>query len=208
MGRVGTLVGMSTHTGGLTTRNAPMAARTAGIVIGAWVVLLWLIELVDQITRLSLDAFGIRSWQVDSLPGVFAAPLLHAGWPHLMANTLPFAVLGFLVLLAGTVRALVATLWSVVVSGATAWLLSPPTTLTVGASGLIFGWLTYLLSRGLFTRDGKQIALAVVIFIVYGGVLWGVLPSAPGVSWQAHLGGAVGGVLAAWWLHRRNRTRN
>ena len=197
---------MSTNQG-IARSNAPLAPRTSGLVIGAWLGLLWLIELVDQITRASLDYLGIQAWQLTSLPSVFVAPLLHAGWEHLIANTLPFLVLGFLVLLGGLVRATVATLWAVVVSGCFAWLLSPPNTITIGASGLIFGWLTYLLSRGLFARDGKQILLAVVIFLIYGGVLWGVLPNQPGVSWQAHLGGAVGGVLAAWFMHGRRVAR-
>lgn len=191
----------------LVRANAPVAPRRAGLVIGVGVALLWLIELIDQVTRGSLDALGIHSWQLDSLPSIFVAPWLHVDWAHLSANTLPFAVLGFLVVLGGAVRALLSTLWSVVVSGLSAWLLSPPNTITIGASGLIFGWLTYLLTRGLFARDGKQILLAVVIFLVYGGILWGVFPTQVGVSWQAHLGGAIGGVLAAWSMHRHRASR-
>ncbi|MFT3970013.1 MAG: rhomboid family intramembrane serine protease [Micropruina sp.] len=183
--------------------NAPVAPRRAALVIGVGVALLWLIELVDQLTRGALDVLGIHSWQVWSLPSIFLAPWLHVDWAHLSANTVPFAVLGFLVVIGGAVRAALATLWSVVVSGLSAWLLSAPNTLTIGASGLIFGWLTYLLTRGIFGRDGKQILLAVVIFLVYGGILWGVFPTQVGVSWQAHLGGAVGGLLAAWSMHRR-----
>ncbi len=187
--------------------NAPVAPRRAGIVVGVAVALLWLVELVDQLTRGSLDALGIHAWQVSSLPSIFVAPWLHADWAHLSANTLPFAVLGFLVVLGGAVRALLSTLWSVVSSGVFAWLLSPPNTVTIGASGLIFGWLTYLLTRGIFGRDGNQILLAVVVFLVYGGILWGVFPTQVGVSWQAHLGGAIGGVLAAWLGHGRRRAR-
>ncbi len=191
----------------LVRADAPVAPRRAGLVVGVGVALLWLIELVDQITRGSLDALGIHSWQLSSLPSIFLAPWLHLDWAHLSANTLPFAALGFLVVLGGAVRALLSTLWSVVVSGLSAWLLSPPNTVTIGASGLIFGWLTYLLTRGLFARDGKQILLAVLVFAIYGGILWGVFPTQVGVSWQAHLGGAIGGVLAAWSLHRRRTLR-
>lgn len=183
--------------------NAPVAPKTAGIVIGAWTALLWVIELVDQLLRGSLDALGVRSWSLDSLGSVFVAPFLHGGWAHLVANTLPFAVLGFLVLLGGAMRAVWTTLIVVLVSGLFAWLLNAPGTITIGASGLIFGWLTYLLARAVFGRDTRQILLAIVVFAVYGGVLWGVFPSQVGVSWQAHLGGAIGGVLAAWLLHRR-----
>ena len=194
---------MSSQT--LIRRNAPLPAATAAVVIGAWTALLWVIELVDQVTRGALELFGIHSWQVSSLPSVFVAPLLHLDWAHLAANTLPFAVLGFLVLLGGAARAFWATLVTVMVSGLFSWLLSPPYTITIGASGLIFGWLSYLLVRGIFTRDGKQILIAAGVLLVYGGVLWGVLPTQAGVSWQAHLGGAVGGLLAAWLLHGRGR---
>lgn len=183
--------------------NAPVEPKTAGIVMGAWTVLLWVIELVDQLLRGSLDALGIRAWSLDSVGGLFLAPFLHVGWPHLLANTVPFAVLGFLVLLGGVMRTVWTTLIVALVSGMFAWLLNAPGTVTIGASGLIFGWLTYLLSRAVFSRDRLQILLAIVVFGIYGGVLWGVFPSEVGVSWQAHLGGAVGGVLAAWLLHGR-----
>lgn len=194
---------MSSHT--LSRRDSPVPARTAGIVIGAWTVLLWLIELVDQVTRGALEMLGIQSWNVASLPSVFVAPLIHDDWAHLAANTLPFAALGFLVLLGGWGRALWATVVIVVVSGLFAWLLSPPHTVTIGASGLVFGWLTYLLVRAVFTRNTAQIVIAVAVLVVYGSLLWGVLPTQPGVSWQAHLGGALGGALAARLLHGRDR---
>lgn len=140
-----------------------------------------------------------------SLPSVFVAPLIHDDWAHLAANTLPFAALGFLVLLGGWGRALWATVVIVVVSGLFAWLLSPPHTVTIGASGLVFGWLAYLLVRAVFTRNTAQIVIAVAVLVVYGSLLWGVLPTQPGVSWQAHLGGALGGALAARLLHGRDR---
>ena len=194
---------MSSQT--LSRRDSPLPARTAGIVIGAWTALLWVIEIVDQLTREALEQFGIHSWQVASLPSMFMSPLIHDDWAHLAANTVPFAVLGFLVLLGGLARALWATMVTVVVSGLFAWLLSPPNTVTIGASGLVFGWLTYLMVRAVFTRHTVQILIAVGVLVLYGSVLWGVLPTQPGVSWQAHLGGAVGGALAAWLLHGRDR---
>ena len=89
------------------------------------------------------------------------------------------------------------TLVVVLVSGAAVWLLAPVGSITLGASGVVFGWLTYLVVRGFYTGSAGQIALGLVIFVLYGGMLWGVLPSDAGVSWQAHLGGALGGFLAA-----------
>ena len=112
-------------------------------------------------------------------------------------------MLGVLTRMTGRRTFWIATLASILVSGLFAWLLSAPNTVTAGASGLIFGWLTFLLVRGLFNRNWKQILIAAAVFGFFGGMLWGVFPTLPGVSWQGHLGGAVGGVLAAWWLQRR-----
>jgi membrane associated rhomboid family serine protease len=182
------------------TRPSPGAAV---VVMTALLAGLWLLEGIDQATGERLDLYGIRAREVDGLGGIATAPFLHAGWDHLISNSLPFWVLGFLVLLGGLARWLISSLISIVGSGLAAWALTPTDTIIVGASGLIFGWLTYLLARGLWSRSVAQIAVAVAVLVVYGGLIWGVLPGAAGVSWQAHLGGAVGGVIAAWLLHRR-----
>ena len=175
----------------------------AGAVMLALLGLLWALELVDQASGNRLDGYGIHAREIDGLPEIFTAPLLHAGWQHLVGNSVPFLVLGFLVLLSGVARWVVSTLASVVSSGLFAWALTPAGTIVLGASGLIFGWLTYLIARGLWSRRPGQVVLGLVVLLVYGGLIWGVLPGAAGISWQAHLGGAVGGVLAARALHRR-----
>jgi membrane associated rhomboid family serine protease len=168
---------------------------------------LWVLELFDQLSGNQLDQYGIRAQEIDGVPEILTAPFLHAGWDHLISNSLPFFVLGFLVLLSGLARWLVASLIIIVISGMTAWFLTPVHTIILGASGLIFGWLTYLLARGIWSRRPAQVAVALLVLIVYGGLIWGVLPGGAGISWQAHLGGAVGGVLAAWLLHRRASRR-
>jgi membrane associated rhomboid family serine protease len=177
----------------------------------AWMLLLlaglWALELVDQVSGNALDGFGIAAREVDGLPEILTAPWLHAGWQHLASNSVPFFVLGFLVLLSGVARWVVSSLTSVVSSGLFAWLLTPAGTIVLGASGLIFGWLTYLIVRGLWSRRPAQVVVGVLVLLVYGGLIWGVLPGAAGISWQAHLGGAVGGVVAAWALHRRAARR-
>jgi membrane associated rhomboid family serine protease len=161
------------------------------------VAFLWLLEAVDQASGNSLDQYGIQPRSGEGVVGVFAAPFLHGSWGHLASNSVPFFILGVIVLLDGWRKWLAVTLWIVVISGATVWLISPMGSLTLGASGVVFGWLTYLILRGVYTRAPGQIALGVVIFLFYGGLLWGVLPTDQLVSWQAHLGGAVGGVIAA-----------
>ncbi len=188
------------------TQRSPLV--TALCVIGALLAVMWGLEAIDQATRNSLDAYGIRPRDVDYLPHLFSAPWLHFGWGHLINNTIPFLVLGVLNFLAGVTRWLVTTASSILSSGLLVWLIAPAGTITAGASGVVFGWLAYLLVRGFYTGKLGQIALAVVVFLFYGGILWGVLPGAAGVSWQGHLGGFIGGVLAAWWLHSRARRRD
>ena len=182
------------------TRIRPGAAAMLMLVLLAG---LWGLEFLDQLTGERLDGLGIHAREVDGLPEILTAPFLHAGWSHLIGNSIPFFVLGFLVLLGGVARWVISSLVSIVSSGLTAWLLTPANTIILGASGLIFGWFTYLLARGIWSRRPGQIALAAGVLLFYGGMIWGVLPGASGISWQAHLGGAVGGVLAAWALHRR-----
>ena len=187
----------------MAVRTNPRPGAAALIMMGllAW---LWLLEVVDTLTGHQLDNLGIHARELDGLPEIFTAPFLHAGWDHLIGNSLPFLVLGFLVLLGGLARWLLSSLITIVSSGLTAWLLTPAHTIVLGASGLIFGWLTYLLARGLWSHRPGQVVVAVGVLVLYGGLILGVLPGQAGVSWQAHLGGAVGGVLAAWLLHRRS----
>lgn len=173
-------------------------------VVGSLLALMWGLEIVDTFTLNALDSFGIKPRMLEDLPSILLAPLLHFGWPHLISNSVPFLLLGVMIFLSGPRIWLAVTLIGAVGSGLAAWLLSAPGTITAGASGVVFAYLTYLLSRGLFTGKISQILLSVVIFACYGTVLWGVLPTQPGVSWQAHLGGAVFGVVSAWLLHRRS----
>ncbi|MBD8606272.1 rhomboid family intramembrane serine protease [Aeromicrobium sp. CFBP 8757] len=172
-------------------------ARAGALAVG-FVVLLYAVELVDVVVPGTLDGNGVRPRSVDGLEGVALGPLLHGGWAHLLGNTVPLLVLGFLVGLSGlrTWAQVTAIVW--VVGGAAVWLVGAPGTVHLGASGLVFGWLSYLVVRGVFSRHVGQIALGVVVFLVYGGLLWGVLPGRPGISWEGHLFGAAAGALAAW----------
>ena len=186
---------MSTSYG---TRTRTRPGFGSGLVsMGVLVAVMWGLEVVDQATRNSLDPLGITPRSTDSLDNVLWAPWLHGSFGHLASNSVPFLVLGALVVMDGWGRWFGTTAIVVLTSGAAVWFLSPPGSITLGASGVVFGWLTYVMLRGFWTRSPGQIATGVVLFLFYGGMLWGVLPSAPGISWQAHLGGAVGGVVAA-----------
>ena len=172
--------------------------QVAGVVTLGFVALLWAIEIVDSVADHRLDAYGVEPRSADGLLGIVFAPLLHGGWGHLEANTVPTLVLGFLVLVTGIVRGLEATAIIWVVGGVGVWLVAPGNSIHLGASVLIFGWLVYLMVRGVWTRRLGEIALGVVLFLAYGSLLLGVLPGEPGISWQGHLFGALGGALAAW----------
>jgi len=177
------------------------------MVIASFTAVLYVTEAVDRALNGALDHDGIIPRRVDGLDGVLWAPLLHASWPHLLANTVPVLVLGFLAMAGGFGQfvAVTATIW--IVGGLGTWLTGGENTVHIGASGLIFGWLTFLLARGFFARSLGQIVLAVALFMLYGGALLGVLPGQPGISWQGHLFGAIGGLLAARLVASADRPR-
>lgn len=178
-------------------------ALGSAILIIALVSAMWLIEFIDYFGGMGLDSYGIVSHSVGGLPGILLAPFLHAGFDHLMANTLPLLILGFLAAIRGIGKFFAASLIIVGVSGVGVWFINMPNTLTVGASGLVFGYFGYVVARGFFDRRILDIVLGVLVAVLYYSILWGVLPTQPGVSWQGHLFGLVGGVLAAWLLRRR-----
>lgn len=184
------------------SRILPAHPVGAALVMIAFTALLYVLELIDQLAGLRLDYEGIAPRTLDGLWGILWAPFLHHGFGHLIANTLPFLVFGFLAMAEGVGRwfGVTAVIW--LGSGIAVWLTGAPG-VTVGASGVIFGWLAFLLTRGFFARSGKQILLAVVLFVFEGGMLFGVLPGQANVSWQGHLFGALFGVVAAW-LFARN----
>jgi membrane associated rhomboid family serine protease len=191
----------------------PPAWWIGGAAIISFVALLYLVELYDRLSGHQLDRNGIRPLETDGLWGVIFAPLLHANWQHLIANTGPALILGFLVTLAGLSRFVWATATVWIIGGLGTWLIgnigsSCGETDHIGASGLIFGWLTFLLVFGFFTRTVWQIAVGIVVLFFYGGILWGIVPVlnvCGGASWQGHLCGAVAGVLAAYLLSSPER---
>lgn len=189
---------------GRPARVLPPAPVRAAVIMLAFTSALYAIEAVDQASGGMVDAAAaIYPRSTDGLAGILTAPLLHGDWAHLAANSLPFLIFGFLAMSGGPVQwvAVTATIW--VISGLGVWLTSPLPVL--GASGIVFGWFLFLLTRGFLARNGRQILLAVVLFLFYGSILWGVLPSDPMVSWQGHLFGAIGGVVAARWVAKADR---
>lgn len=177
----------------------------SAVVIALVIGVLYLVEAFDAASSNRLDDDGIHPRDTDRWWGILTSPFLHAGFDHLTSNAVPAAVLGFLLLLAR--RFVITTLVVWAFSGVGVFLFGPGNSVTIGASGIIFGWLAFLLVRGLFNRSPAQIGIGVLLLLVYGSVLWGVVPGQPQISWQAHLFGAIGGVVAAWALAGRDRRR-
>lgn len=183
----------------------PARPVRSGVVVLAFVVLLYAVELVDQIGLAGhLDDYGILPRQVDGLDGILWAPLLHVGWGHLISNTVPLLVLGWLASSGGLRQfvAVTATVW--IVGGVGTWLVGSGT-IHIGASGVAFGWMVFLLVRGFFQRNAGQILVAAVLFFFWGGMLWGLIPGQPHISWAGHAFGALGGLVAAWLVARGDR---
>jgi membrane associated rhomboid family serine protease len=185
----------------------PQSWSGALIVMSAVGALLWVVQVVNASDDYRLDRFGVRPRQVDGLWGVLTMPFLHSSYHHMLANTVPVVLIGWVVLLSGlrvwaTVTALV-----VVGGGALTWLVGPGDTLIVGASGMVFGWLGYLLARAYFSRRLKWIVVAIVVLIFFGTLLFGLFPSINSdVSWQAHVCGFAAGIGAGALLHPRGGT--
>ena len=191
---------------GMQTTAREPAWKGAALVTGGFVALLWLLEIVDTAIGHPLDAYGIEPRSEDGLVGVVLAPTLHFGFDHLVSNTVPVLVLGFLTLASGLARGVAATAIIWVVGGLGVWLFAQPGSTHAGASVLIFGWIVYLIVRGFLNRRTSEILVGVAVFLLYSGALLGVLPGQPGVSWQGHLFGAIGGFIAARVLTTRRRT--
>src|ERR671919_3208157 len=169
----------------------------------AMVLLMWGLEVVDAILDNRLDRYGIEPREVDGLDGIVAAPFLHVGFGHLAANTVPFVVMGLAIAFEGALRLLGVTAITAVISGLGTWLIAPADTIHLGASGVVFGYATYLIARGLFNRRPAEIAIGAVVTVLWGGALLAGLEPQQGISWQGHLFGAIGGVVAARMLSER-----
>jgi membrane associated rhomboid family serine protease len=171
--------------------------KTQIALLAFLVATMWAIECVNYLDGGDLDRFGIVPRTIPGLLGILCAPFLHVGFSHLIANTLPFVTLGWFVMLRR-----ISDFWWVsaivmLIGGLGTWLVAPAYTVHVGASGVIFGYLGFLVSRGYFERSIVSVLLSIAVGFAYGGLIWGVLPGQIGISWQGHLFGLLGGIVAA-----------
>jgi membrane associated rhomboid family serine protease len=171
-------------------------------LLAAIVALMWVIEIINTLDSNGLDTDGIWPRNFDRLWGILTAPFLHESFAHLISNTVPFVFMGLIIALRGAARLALVTLIVIVVGGLGTWLIAPAHSYTVGASGVVFGYATYLMARGLFDRSVLELLTGVIIGVVWGGALLSSLVPHYGISWQAHACGAVAGVAAAYLLRR------
>lgn len=161
-----------------------------------YLVIIWGVHLVSLFSPIPLQYFGIHPLEIDGLLYIFTSPLLHANFEHLIGNSLPGALFAYLIGYSGKRVFWEVTAFVVIVGGLGTWVFGGVGTNHIGASGLVYGWLAYLIVRGFFNRSGSQIALGLVLGFMYSSLVWGMFPGMPGVSWQAHLFGAIGGISA------------
>ena len=185
----------------------PLSLKRVGealaVVVGL-LVLLWLVQALNWADGYRLDgSLGIHPHSLPHLASLVTAPFLHVSWQHLEGNTLPLFVLGFLAACRGTQRFLVTTAIVILTSGLAVWLFQDGDSVTVGASGLVFGYFGYVLARGLFDRNWLDTAAGVAAGVMYSYILLVAIPGTPGVSWLDHSGGLAGGVLASWLTRAR-----
>lgn len=179
-------------------------AKAHAKILGGFVALLWLIQIVNSLVfQGGLVGLGIHPRSFAGLWGILFAPFIHANFAHLIANTIPLAVLGWFVMLRQKRDLVTVSVLAALVGGLGTWLIAPALSVHIGASILVFGYLGYLLFRGIFERRFWPIVGSIVTFFLYGGALFGVVPGTVGVSWQGHLFGLLGGILAARLLTNR-----
>ena len=162
------------------------------------IILLWLEETADIFLNLNLDRFGILPRNLIGIRGIFFSPFLHGGFPHLISNTIPLFILLLTMMTFYNSIWLRITIFSALIGGLAVWAFARGGTVHIGASGVIFSLIAFLLASGIFRKSFKALLIALVVFLFLGGVLWGVLPSNPYISWEGHLFGAIAGVFLAW----------
>jgi membrane associated rhomboid family serine protease len=178
-------------------RDVGGALKTHAVVLGGTLAVFWTVFVVDAALGGALIRHGIVPRTTDGLRGIAFAPFLHGSLNHIVANSVPFLILGWLVMLRDARHFIPVTLLAMLGSGLVSWLFGAPNSVHIGASGVFFGYLGFLMLAGWFARSFGSIALSVIVTVLWGGLVVGVMPGEPGISWQGHLGGFLGGVFAA-----------
>jgi membrane associated rhomboid family serine protease len=185
--------------GSLPVSSKQEAREGLGLLVGI-VAFMWVIEIINTLDSNGLDHDGIYARNVGRLWGILTSPFIHASFQHLLDNTIPFVFMGVIIALRGAARLAIISGIVILIGGIGTWLISPGGIPTIGASGVVFGYATYLFARGFFDRNLIELLVGVIVGAIWGAALISSLVPHTGISWQAHASGAVGGVVAAWLL--------
>ena len=181
--------------------------REGVVSLVAIVLLMWLVEAINSLDSNHLDGDGIHARSVSRFWGILTSPFIHASFQHLIDNTVPFVFLGLIIALHGAGRLLLVTGFIIAIGGLGTWVIGPGGVSTIGASGVVFGYATYLLTRGFFDRSIWELGVGMVVGVIWGAVLVSSLVPHTGISWQAHLCGGIAGVIVAWRLSQMDHKR-
>lgn len=164
---------------------------------GLFVLLLWAIKLFEEAFNINLAWYGLYPRSIHGLLGIFTAPLLHADFPHLFSNTIPLLILGSIIVFFYRSIAFPVFFWVYFMTGIWVWVAGRPS-YHIGASGIIYGFVSFLFFSGIFRKDTRLLALSLFVTFLYGGTVWGMLPLSNGISWESHLLGAIAGIITAY----------
>lgn len=165
-------------------------------------VLIWSVFILNLVLPFNLNAFGIQPRNITGLRGILFSPFLHANIAHISSNTVPFLVLGGMLFLFYERKALEVLVYSALLGGAMVWIFARPAT-HIGLSGVIYAMASFLIFAGVFSKDFIRVLITIFVIVLYGGLVWGVLPSSYFISWEGHLAGAVSGFFLAKWFYKR-----
>ena len=185
-------------------KNNPQILKSL-VIPGSFIILLWIILIAQQTFNLNFPyEFGLFPRTFSGLIGIITSPLIHGGYAHLFSNTLPLFLLS-----AGIVYFYPETAFKVIgiiylATGLLVWLLARPV-YHIGASGLIYGFAAFLFFSGIFKRDNRSIGLSLLVTFIYGGMVWGILPGQPGISWESHFFGGITGVICAFIFRKKDK---
>ena len=176
--------------------------KSKAFLILGFLAVIWAVEILNGLLGHRLNTWGIRPRSELGLIGIPLSPILHGSYNHVLSNTIPFLVLGGLVALRGSQKLVGVSLFIIGAGGGAVWLLGR-SAIHVGASGLVFGYFGYLVAAGWYDRKLGSILAAIAVIFLYGGLVFGVLPTQSFVSWEAHLFGLIAGVMAARLTRKR-----
>ena len=170
-------------------------------------IAMWVVYLLSLILNEDFSRLGLIPRNLIGLLGIITSPLIHADFSHLISNTIPLVILGWILFSFYPKVAVVLFFFIYLITGLFVWIFARPV-YHIGASGLVYGFVSFLFFSGIFRRDNTSIALALVITFLYGGLVWGMIPGWKGISWESHLFGAVTGLIAAYLFRNIDPPKN